>query len=106
MSIYQERPNFTNFTHILLRAEMDVLRRELNLSAPFVPENGGGVFFPQETFKDAPAGSFPSEIQGQKGSEGLWQWSLGIPYAHLIRALSDMRIILGFSEMDVPKFPD
>ncbi len=88
------------------RAEMDVLRRELNLSAPFVSENGGGVFFPRETFKDAPTGSFPSEIQGQEESEGLWQWSLGIPYAHLIHALSDMRKSLGwslkgFSDMDV-----
>ena len=87
-------------------AEMDVLRRELNLSAPFVSENGGGVFFPQETFKDAPTDSFPSEIQGQEGLEGLWQWSLGVPYAHLIRALSHMRKNLGwslkgFSDMDV-----
>mgnify|MGYP005630842885 CR=1 FL=1 len=87
-------------------AEMDVLRRQLDLSAPFVSENGGGVFFPRETFKDAPADSFPSEIQGQEGSEGLWQWSLGVPYAHLIRALSHMRKSLGwslkgFSDMDV-----
>ncbi|MBW2709601.1 MAG: HAD-IIB family hydrolase [Deltaproteobacteria bacterium] len=88
------------------RAEMDVLRRELNLSAPFVSENGGGVFFPQEAFKDAPAGAFPSKIRGQEGSEGLWQWPLGVPYARLVRALSDMRKSLGlslkgFSEMDV-----
>lgn len=88
------------------RAEMDVLRRELNLSAPFVSENGGGVFFPRETFRDAPIGSSPSENKGLEGSEGLWQWSLGIPYARLIRALSDMRKNLGlslkgFSDMDV-----
>jgi len=88
------------------RAEMDVLRRELNLSAPFVSENGGGVFFPRETFKVAPADSFPSEIKGQERSEGLWQWSLGVPYAHLIRALRHMRKSLGwslkgFSDMDV-----
>ncbi len=88
------------------RAEMDVLRRELNLSAPFVSENGGGVFFPRETFRDAPTGSSPSENKGLEGSEGLWQWSLGIPYARLIHALSDMRKSLGFSlkgfsEMDV-----
>ena len=88
------------------RAEMDVLRRELNLSAPFVSENGGGIFFPRETFKDAPVGSIPCEMEGQEGSKGFWQWSLGTPYAHLIGALKDMRKdlgwpIKGFSEMDV-----
>ena len=77
----------------------------------------GGVFFPRETFNEAPAGSFPSETQGLEAlkntaacpapaSEGLWQWSLGVPYAHLIRALSDIRKSLslsvkGFSDMDV-----
>lgn len=99
------------------RAEMDLLRRRLNLSAPFVSENGGGVFFPRKTFKDAPDGSSPAEIQRSEGSRntavlptaaqtGLWQWSLGVPYAHLIRALRDIRkslglSIKGFSEMNV-----
>ena len=98
------------------RAEMDVLRCELSLSAPFVSENGGGVFFPRETFKDAPAGSSPAEIQRSEGSKNTpvrsaapsehWQWSFGVPYAHLIRVLSDIRkslglSIKGFSEMTV-----
>ena len=88
------------------RAEMDVLRRELNLSAPFVSENGGGVFFPREIFLDAPAGSMASEIPDPGGSDGFWQWSLGIPYTHLTRELSRMRkslglSIKGFSEMGV-----
>ncbi len=99
------------------RAEMDVLRRKLSLSAPFVSENGGGVFFPRETFKEAPVCSFPSKPQGLEvlkntavcpapASEDLWQWSLGVPYVHLIRALSDIRkslglSIKGFSDMDV-----
>ena len=88
------------------RAEMDVLRRELNLSAPFVSENGGGIFFPRETFKDAPMGSFPCDMGEHEGSKGFWQWSPGTPYAHLIGALKDIRKdlgwpIKGFSEMDV-----
>jgi len=88
------------------RAEMEVLHRQLKLCAPFVSENGGGVFFPKETFKVAPAGSFTSETRRKDGNEGFWQWSLGTPYAHLIQALSDMRkslgwSIRGFSEMDV-----
>jgi len=88
------------------RAEMDVLRRKLDLSAPFVSENGGAVFFPRETFQDAPAGAFPSEIPDSEGSDGLWQWSFGTPYTHLVRALNHMRKSLGvslkgFSEMAV-----
>jgi len=30
------------------RAEMDVLRHELGLISPFISENGGGIFFPEE----------------------------------------------------------
>ena len=87
------------------RAEMEVLHGELKLSAPFVSENGGGVFFPKKTFKVAPAGAFTSETQGRNGKEDLWQWSLGTPYAHLIQALDEMRkslgwSIKGFSKMD------
>jgi len=29
------------------RAEMDVLQNRLGLSAPFISENGGGIFFPK-----------------------------------------------------------
>jgi len=88
------------------RAEMGVLRRQLNLFAPFVSENGGGVFFPRETFNVAPPGSFPAQTRGLDENEGLWQWSLGTPYVHLVQALKDMRkslgwSIKGFSEMDV-----
>lgn len=84
------------------RAEMDILRRELNLSAPFVSENGGGIFFPREAFKEADA--LPLEIQG--GSDALWQCSLGVPYTRLVRELGYMRKSLGlslrgFSDMDM-----
>ena len=88
------------------RAEMDVLRHELNLSEPFVSENGGGIFFPREAFKGAPADAILLKIREPERSEGLWQWSLGVPYAKLIRTLRHMRkslriSIKGFSEMDV-----
>lgn len=88
------------------RAEMDVLRHELNLSAPFVSENGGGIFFPREAFKASPADAVLLKIREPKRSEALWQWSLGVPYAKLIRTLRHMRkslgvSIKGFSEMDV-----
>ena len=88
------------------RAEMDVLRRELNLSAPFVSENGGGIFFPREATKSAPADAVLLKIREPKKSEGLWQWSLGVPYTTLIITLRHMRkslriSIKGFSDMDV-----
>ncbi len=87
------------------RAEMDTLRRQLNLFDPFVSENGGGVFFPVETFTDAPKGARASKLQGQRESVDLWEWSLGTPYFHLVRALTEIRKVLGwslrgFSEMD------
>ncbi len=88
------------------RAEMDVLHRQLNLSAPFISENGGGVFFPRKAFRVAPAGAFEAETLGPNENEGLWQWSLGTPYVHLIGALKEIRkdlgwSIKGFSEMDI-----
>ena len=44
------------------RAEMDVLRRRLSLSAPFISENGGGIFFPEETSKDPSPESSNADI--------------------------------------------
>ncbi|OQY45172.1 MAG: hypothetical protein B6240_09160 [Desulfobacteraceae bacterium 4572_87] len=88
------------------RSEMDGLRRELNLSAPFVSENGGGIFFPREATKAAPADAVLLKIREPKRSGDLWQCSLGVPYTELIRTLRHMRkslriSIKGFSDMDV-----
>jgi hypothetical protein len=61
------------------RAEMDVLRRQLKLSTPFVSENGGGVFFPRrKPLEDAPDGAFNRKRLAE-WKQGLWQWSLGTP---------------------------
>jgi len=96
------------------RSEIDALRRKLSLSAPFISENGGGIFFPKETFPDPPPGSFSAEAAAgpaglptgsAAGTEtGLWGISLGVPYARLIQALGDIRHelkwdIKGFSDM-------
>lgn len=88
------------------RAEMNALRSELNLSDPFVSENGGGVFFPAETFKEAPNSASPSKTEGKHNAVRLWEWSLGTSYIHLVRSLRDIRSVLGwslkgFSEMDI-----
>jgi mannosyl-3-phosphoglycerate phosphatase len=96
------------------RAEIDILRRRLSLSAPFISENGGGIFFPKETFPDPPPGSVSADGPGgpagsptgfAAGREmGLWEISLGVPYVRLIQALGDIRHelkwdIKGFSDM-------
>ncbi len=92
-------------------AEMVVLHRNLNLSAPFVSENGGGVFFPKERFKDAPDAPLPAKTECLSESKDLWQWSLGTPYSELVRAFRDIRNELGwemkgFSEMDVAEITE
>jgi mannosyl-3-phosphoglycerate phosphatase len=80
------------------RAEMELLRSKLSISAPFVSENGGGIFFPSDSFKEP-----PTEASYDKG---LWKWSLGLSYGHLIRGLKEIRDelrweIKGFSDMEI-----
>jgi len=77
-------------------AEMEILRYSLNLSAPFISENGGGVFFP----KVAPYGVPPGSVS----VENIWKLTLGIPYEALVKSLQDIKEelgwhIRGFSEM-------
>lgn len=70
------------------RTEMEPLHRRLLLSAPFISENGGGVYFPNENLdKRPPRASF---------DKGLWKWSLGVPYASLIQSFREIRDELGW----------
>ncbi len=80
------------------RAEMEIIRLELGLSAPFISENGGGIFFPKEGIQDTP----PEAVL--KGNH--WIWSLGPSYGVLTAALRDIRratglMIRGFSDMSL-----
>ena len=98
------------------RAEMNVLRRRLSLSAPFISENGGGIFFPEEISKDPPPVSSGVDIPGfypgdstalsACSENGLWILSLGASYNRLIKAFREIRNELGwnmkgFSDMRV-----
>lgn len=82
------------------RAEIELLRRRLFLPSPFVSENGGGIFIPQESyqgFSDPPAAS---------RDRGLWKISLGAEYKELVKHLKEMTKelgwkIRGFSDMTV-----
>lgn len=85
------------------RTEINLLRSELSISAPFISENGGGIFVPPETFKELPPGGFYDK--------GLWKWSLGLPYSHLVQALRQIREeldlnIMGFSDMSIKDISD
>jgi mannosyl-3-phosphoglycerate phosphatase len=77
------------------RAEMDPLRRKMSITAPFISENGGGIFFPCDTTEVPPPDAF------RDGD--LWQWSLGLPYFDLIRELDGIREELGW---DIKGFSD
>ena len=77
------------------RAEMDLLRRKLSLSAPFISENGGGIFFPDNSFEEP-----PREASFDKG---LWIWSLGTPYDQLVKGIGEIREELGW---DIKGFSD
>lgn len=78
------------------RAEMNPLRQELGLTAPFISENGGGIYFPKEGGIEPPPEALPDQ--------DLWKWSLGTEYPHVVRSLRAIREALhlsmrGFSDM-------
>jgi len=78
------------------RAEMNPLRLELGLTAPFISENGGGIYFPQ----GGPLAPPPEAVRDKE----LWKWSLGTPYPRLVRSLREISDELGlplrgFSDM-------
>ena len=91
------------------RAEVDLLRRRLSLPAPFISENGGGIFLPKDAVEKIPGGAafFSGPGMPDATKEGdLWKWSLGTPYRELVRALKEIREeiewdIRGFSDMSL-----
>ena len=88
------------------RAEMDLLRRRLSLTAPFISENGGGIFLPKEASEKDPRGpafSFDPDMPAVTSEGALWKWSLGVPYRELVTALKEIRQELGW---DIRGFSD
>ncbi len=79
------------------RAEIEKIHKAMGLHTPFISENGGGVFFPQDFFEDDPGRGFI-----KTGS--LWKLELGTPYEILARSLKEIGCELnmdlrGFSNM-------
>lgn len=66
----------------LTRAQIEPLRGKLELGHPFVPENGGGVFFPD--------GYFNVRIEGAERAGRHLAVRLGRPYAQVAEALEDL----------------
>lgn len=80
------------------RAEMDKIRIKLSIVAPFISENGGGIFFPNEIAGNPPAGA---SLDGD-----LWKLSVGLSYDLLINELKEIQNelglnIKGFSDMSI-----
>jgi len=71
------------------QAEMERLSAELALKTPFVYENGGGIFFPQNLPHPPP----PEAIA--LAPDGPWQLDLGRPYSELTLALAALKVELG-----------
>jgi mannosyl-3-phosphoglycerate phosphatase len=80
------------------RAEMEVLRAEMDLEWPFVSENGGGMFFPPECPLAPPAEAIPCE------SGHVLR--LGLDYQEIVEIFREIReeLVLklrGFSDMNI-----
>jgi len=94
------------------RAEIELYRRRMGLSDPFIAENGGGVFIPRHAFDLSPPPS-PPPSRGrvwegvkfvEKGPYNVVE--LGIPYADLCTAWREIKkkadsCMKGFSEMTI-----
>ena len=72
-------------------AEMEIMRLELGSPAPFISENGGGIFFPKDGVREPP----PEAVL----SGNHWIWSLGPSYEGLVAALHAIREELGWEEI-------
>ena len=67
------------------RAEMEVLRTALGNTAPFISENGGGLFLPVDGWPELPA------VLGARAERetALWRVTLGASYDEVSGALRD-----------------
>ena len=80
------------------RAEVEVLRRELGNTHPFVPENGGGLFIPN--------GYFNQPMTGSTRAGHYHCFGLGKPYNQVVAALEEISHeadaeVAGFHDMSV-----
>lgn len=60
------------------RAEIEKLRKELNPDAPFISENGGGIYLPRTVWEPP---------DGYTRAGHFWRLSLGKPYSEVVAVL-------------------
>ncbi|MBI2860539.1 MAG: mannosyl-3-phosphoglycerate phosphatase [Chloroflexi bacterium] len=70
------------------RAEQEVYRRRLGIFHPFIVENGGAIFVPQDYFP------FPFDFSRKFGNSLVIE--LGMPYNEIRRLLCEVRAAGGF----------
>jgi mannosyl-3-phosphoglycerate phosphatase len=70
------------------RAEIVFIQECLEISAPFIVENGGGIFFPEHEFYKAPPGANPVDH--------LRRLSLGVSYPEVVKAFQKIQTELGW----------
>jgi len=80
------------------RAEQEVYRRELDINDPFIVENGGAIYIPENYFS--------SPFEHHKTTQGYMVIELGIPYEQIREALKRIEretgiTIKGFGDMSV-----
>lgn len=71
------------------RAELEVLRRNLSHTHPFITENGGGIFIPH--------GYFNLHIEGARRVGRYHCFALARPYAEITAALEEIAAEVGTS---------
>jgi len=71
------------------RAELEVLRRDLSHTHPFITENGGGIFIPH--------GYFNLHIEGARRVGRHHCFALARPYAEITAALEEIAAEVGTS---------
>lgn len=59
------------------RAEVEELRARLGNEDPFIVENGGGIFFPGDSFVDD---SEAPDSRGAERTDGYWRLTCGVDY--------------------------
>ena len=88
------------------RSEIEPLHQSLFLSAPFISENGGGIFFPRELSPDIPFGNRTfcgpllegrqEAVPSKDGRRRFWKISLGMSYDLLVKNFREIRDELGW----------
>lgn len=81
-------------------AEVQVIQRQLSLSAPFIIENGAAIFIPKDTFKTKP--------EGAVWQDGYWVKTFASPRSHWLHLLSKIKPEFknqfeGFSQMTLSR---